>query len=63
MTWHQYRDVDHRLRRAFRVSAFPTYVLLDRDGVEVQRLNGLNERRSVGSRLQKALGALLGKRE
>ena len=61
MSWPQYRDADHRLTDAFRVSGFPTYVLLDRDGAEIRRLVGLNERQTVGYRLQQELDALLGK--
>ena len=61
MTWPQHRDADGRLASAFRVSAFPTYILLDGDGVEVRRLSGLNERQSVGYRLQRELEGVLGK--
>jgi thiol-disulfide isomerase/thioredoxin len=63
MTWPQCRDADDRMTRAFRVSAFPTYVLLDGDGVEVRRVTGLNERQSVGYRLQRELEGILGKRK
>jgi thiol-disulfide isomerase/thioredoxin len=62
MTWPQYRDTDERLVLAFRVSAFPTYVLLDGDGAEVRRVSGLDERHSVGFRLQRELEAVLGKK-
>jgi peroxiredoxin len=63
MTWPQYRDRDERLVRAFRVSAFPTYVLLDADGAEVRRVSGLDERHSVGFRLQRELEAVLGRKK
>ena len=33
MIWPQYRDSDRRLMRAFRVSAFPTYVVIDHEGI------------------------------
>jgi peroxiredoxin len=33
MVWPQYRDKDHRLLRAFGVSEFPTYILLDHEGI------------------------------
>jgi thiol-disulfide isomerase/thioredoxin len=61
MSWPQYRDADERLSRAFRVSSFPTYVLLDGDGVEVRRVFGLDEQRSIGFRLRTELESLLGR--
>jgi thioredoxin-like negative regulator of GroEL len=61
MSWPQYRDVDERLTQAFRVSSFPTYVLLDGDGVEVRRVSGLDEHQSIGFRLRKELEGLLGR--
>ena len=33
MIWPQYRDRDHRILSAFGVRAFPTYVLIDHEGV------------------------------
>ena len=33
MIWPQYRDRDRRIQRAFRVSAFPTYVVIDHEGI------------------------------
>jgi len=61
MTWPQCRDADERLARVFRVSSFPTYVLLDGDGVEVRRVSGLDERQSIGFRLRQELEGLLGR--
>jgi thiol-disulfide isomerase/thioredoxin len=61
MAWPQYRDADGSLRRLFRVSAYPTYVLVDPDGAEVKRVAGLETMRSVGSRLKSELEAVLGK--
>ncbi|HUL78287.1 MAG TPA: TlpA disulfide reductase family protein [Vicinamibacteria bacterium] len=60
MTWPQYRDANDTLTRAFRVSAFPTYVLLDPNGAEIGRISGLDERHSVGFRLQRELQTILG---
>lgn len=33
MIWPQYRDKDRRIQRAFGIRAFPTYVLIDHEGV------------------------------
>src|SRR5262249_998626 len=37
MTWPQYRDADRRIQQGFGVNAFPTYILLDREGIERAR--------------------------
>lgn len=33
MIWPQYRDRDRRIQRAYRVRAFPTYVVIDHEGI------------------------------
>jgi peroxiredoxin len=33
MVWPQYRDKDRRIQRAFGIRAFPTYVLIDHEGI------------------------------
>jgi len=33
MIWPQYRDKDHRILRAFGIRAFPTYILIDHEGI------------------------------
>jgi thiol-disulfide isomerase/thioredoxin len=43
MTWPQYRDTDEMMSQIFGVSAVPTYILIDRDGVV--------RRKAVGGRL------------
>jgi thiol-disulfide isomerase/thioredoxin len=40
MIWPQYWDEDERLRRIFGVTAIPTYVLIDAEGVEQLRVTG-----------------------
>jgi thiol-disulfide isomerase/thioredoxin len=42
MIWPQYLDRDRNVIRAFRVSAYPTYVLLDAEGVIRFRVTGKN---------------------
>jgi peroxiredoxin len=33
MIWPQYRDKDHHILRAFGIRAFPTYILIDHEGI------------------------------
>lgn len=33
MVWPQYRDKDHKLLRSFGIRAFPTYILIDHEGI------------------------------
>lgn len=33
MIWPQYRDHDRRIQRAFGIRAFPTYILIDHEGI------------------------------
>ena len=33
MVWPQYRDKDHRILRDFGIRAFPTYILIDHEGI------------------------------
>jgi peroxiredoxin len=42
MVWIQYLDRDHKVQRAFRVDRFPTYILLDPDGVIRYRSYGMS---------------------
>jgi peroxiredoxin len=47
MVWPQYRDRDRRIQRAFRVSAFPTYVVIDHEGIVRFQSEGAGWERSV----------------
>lgn len=42
MVWHQFLDRDRAVQRAFAVRAFPTYIVLDRDGVIRYRSIGMS---------------------
>ena len=42
MVWAQSLDREKKVQRAFRVSAFPTYILLDADGVIRYRSTGMS---------------------
>jgi peroxiredoxin len=33
MVWPQYRDRDKRIHRAFGIRAFPTYIVIDHEGI------------------------------
>lgn len=58
MTWPQYLDSDGHMRRTFGVNAFPTYVVIDGDGIVRQRIKGLNPQQSVVYRLKETLAAM-----
>jgi thiol-disulfide isomerase/thioredoxin len=58
MVWPQYRDTDHKITTLFAVRAFPTYIVIDGDGVIQQRLVGTNPLESVAHRLRQILAAL-----
>ncbi|MGH9883676.1 MAG: redoxin domain-containing protein, partial [Pyrinomonadaceae bacterium] len=40
MVWPQYWDRDHRVQRAFSVRAFPTYIVIDHEGIMRFRTSG-----------------------
>jgi len=42
MVWVQYLDREHKVQRAFRVDRFPTYILLDPEGVIRYRSSGMS---------------------
>ena len=55
MDWAQYRDADQKIREAFEVHSFPTYLVIDGDGIIKQRITGLNPQQSVVARLRDTL--------
>lgn len=58
MDWQQYLDEDGSIRKLFGVNAFPTYIVIDRDGIIHERIVGLNPQESVVHRLKETLGAI-----
>lgn len=58
MDWAQYRDSDGRILNLFGVHSFPTYMVIDGDGVIRERITGLNPQESVVHRLKATLGAM-----
>jgi peroxiredoxin len=57
MAWAQYRDKDGKILRAFRVSAFPTYVIIDHEGIIRHRSVGMTWSRaaSLDSEIKKQI--------
>jgi len=58
MDWAQYRDGDGKIRQAFGIRSFPTYLVIDGDGVIRERMTGLNPQETVVHRLKATLGAM-----
>lgn len=58
MDWPQYRDSDKRLINAFTVRAYPTYLVIDGDGIITNRIIGANPQESVVSQLLAILRGL-----
>ena len=57
MVWPQYLDKDRRIHRAFGVRAFPTYIVIDHEGIVKFQTIGASWERSVDlhSAIQKAV--------
>lgn len=58
MDWAQYRDADHRILDTFGIHSFPSYLVIDGDGIFKERLTGLNPQQSVVARLRSTLGQM-----
>jgi peroxiredoxin len=58
MDWPQYRDSDRTIMRAFGVHSFPTYLVMDGEGIIRQRIVGLNPRETVVHRLKETLWSM-----
>ena len=58
MTWTLCHDTERAVQRLFRVNVFPTYLVIDAEGVIRQEIHGTNPRQSVGYRLRATLDAL-----
>jgi len=55
MMWVQYLDKDGRLAELFGVNAFPTYIVIDRDGFIRKRFEGMNPQESIAHKLRDEL--------
>ena len=57
MVWPQYLDKDRHIQRAFGVHAFPTYIVIDHEGIIRYQSIGLSWQRSAS--LGDAVGKLV----
>lgn len=58
MDWTQYRDADHKILDAFGIHSFPTYLVIDGDGIIKERITGMNPQETVVHRLRATLGQM-----
>ena len=58
MVCPQCRDSDNKIVSLFGIDAFPTYIVIDGDGVIQQRIVGTDPQKSVAYHLRKVLAAL-----
>ena len=58
MNWEHFWDRDRQLQKGYGVRGFPTYILIDPEGIIRERIVGLDPRASVVARLKKALAAI-----
>jgi thiol-disulfide isomerase/thioredoxin len=58
MDWLQYRDQDKKVLHLFNVHAFPTYIVIDREGIIRERIVGENPQQSIVFRLKDTLARL-----
>ena len=58
MDWDQYRDPDGKILRTFGIHAFPTYIVIDPEGIIRQRIVGENPQQSIVARLKSTLATL-----
>lgn len=55
MTWPQVLDIDQNLITTFDVHAFPTYIVIDSDGIIRKRIVGTNPQQSLAYQLKAEL--------
>ncbi len=58
MDWAQYRDADHKIQNVFGVHSYPTYMVIDGNGLIKERVTGFNPRESVVHRLKATLAQM-----
>jgi thiol:disulfide interchange protein len=58
MDWPQYRDTNESVLRTFAVHSFPTYLVIDGDGIIKQRITGMDPQETVVHRLKATLQAM-----
>lgn len=57
MVWHQFRDKENEVQRAFQVGGFPTYMVIDHEGIIRYRSTGMSMEREAS--LQDAISKQL----
>jgi tetratricopeptide (TPR) repeat protein len=60
MSWPQYWDRDRRMGAMFQITAIPTYILIDAEGIERMRVKGagFHEARALGAEIEKQITLL-----
>lgn len=58
MDWIQYRDADGQVLKAFSIHSFPTYLVIDGDGIIKRRFSGMNPQETVVHKLKATLGEM-----
>jgi peroxiredoxin len=58
MDWYQYRDPAGTIQRTYGIHAFPTYIVIDTEGIIRQRIVGENPQQSIVARLKTTLATL-----
>jgi peroxiredoxin len=58
MDWHQYRDPAGTIQSTYGIHAFPTYIVIDTEGIIRQRIVGENPQQSIVARLKSTLATL-----
>jgi peroxiredoxin len=58
MDWYQYRDLEGKILRTYGIHAFPTYIVIDTEGIVRQRIVGENPQQSIVARLKTVLATL-----
>ena len=58
LDWHQYRDPEGSIQRTFGIHAFPTYIVIDPEGIVRQKIVGENPQQSIVARLKSVLATL-----
>jgi len=61
MTWPQFLDKEDALTSAFGVHAFPTYIVIDGDGIIRKRIVGTDPQKSLAYQLKDELKSIFGK--
>ena len=55
MDWYQYRDAERTILQTYGIHAFPTYIVIDTEGIIRQRIVGENPQQSIVARLKSVL--------